>query len=133
MTDQTTRFISRWLSIDPLLCLHGIARTNCWICKCQSSESRFLFIISVFKYLNKQIKWKYSLTWLLEKYDFAFSFLSQPSIETALQNINLKLTVKSIWNRKSNFQLSFLPHQLLFHSSNINHVAWVVDNFSTIE
>ena len=30
-------------------------------------------------------------------------------LDVALQNINLKLTVRSI-NRKSNFQLSFLPH-----------------------
>ena len=33
--------------------------------------------------------------------------MSQPSLDTALQNINLKLKVRSI-NRKLNFQLSFL-------------------------
>ena len=43
-----------WLSIDSLLSLHGIACTNHWICKYQPPESRFLTIISVFKYLNKQ-------------------------------------------------------------------------------
>ena len=43
-----------WLSIDSSLCLHGIVCTNCWICKCQPPESRFLTIISVFKHLNKQ-------------------------------------------------------------------------------
>ena len=42
-----------WLSIDSLLCLHGIACTNCF-CKCQPSESRFLTVISTFKYLSKQ-------------------------------------------------------------------------------
>ena len=74
------------------------------------------------------------------------SFLSQPSLETALQNINLKLRAKSI-NRKSNFQLRFfLPYLTtlsvlhwiyMYHCivsyyffSNINHVAWVVINFS---
>ena len=34
------------------------------------------------------------------------SFLSQPSLEIALQNIHPKLTVRSL-NRKSNFQLRF--------------------------
>ena len=42
------------LSIDSLLCLQGITCPNCWTCKCKPPESRFLTIISVFKYLNKQ-------------------------------------------------------------------------------
>ena len=41
----------------------------------------------------------------LTNYDTFFSV--QPSLDAALQNINLKVTVKSI-NRKSNFQSSIL-------------------------
>ena len=35
--------------------------------------------------------------------------MSQPSLDAALQNVNLKLTMGSI-NRKSNFLLNFLQH-----------------------
>ena len=83
-----------------------------------------------------------------EKYNLYNTFFSvTTSIETALQKINLKLTVKSI-NLKSDLPLSFFyrisPHlvactesictsTLLFYFSNVHNVTHVVNNLTAAE
>ena len=82
-----------------------------------------------------------------EKDNLYNTFLSvTPSLETALQKLNLKLTVKSI-NRKSNLPLSFFYHisphlvaciksictsALLFYFSNLHNATRVAHNFKTM-
>ena len=71
--------------------------------------------------------------------------MPQPSLGTALQNINLKKTIKNI-NQKSIFNKDFVSSfhlllgfesnytsQLFFHFPNISNIICVVNNFSTIK
>ena len=88
---------------------------------------------------------------MLKKYNFALPFYTF-SVTTLLRDSVTKQSKTDREEHKSkiNFQLSFfttsshtwclalnlyapLHCQLLFYFTNINHVAWVVNNFSTIE
>ena len=63
--------------------------------------------------LPKQIiKWNWSLTWL-HKIIFHFAirlFNATTLLDTALQNINLKKTIKSLYKSKIKFLIKFLYH-----------------------
>ena len=110
--------ITAFISPDDWLNLHDLsidvlpswkACSNCWICKFQPSESRFLTIISVFKYLKNKMKLFTNLVaeknMILLCY-FTLSLLSQP------------------W--KLNFQLTFFYHiipRLVFCIESIRTIA----------